>query len=405
MKHVDRDTRVQEIYSQSEFQKRESVTYFCFDFGHFPEIVQFILLTTLLMVFFLAYGYMQEWIFAVRGMKNHSWWVVNSWFNLFSLIQSYIQVRHFGTIRILLSPVVFRDGLEWKLKKDPVKDLRFISTLSAYHNGFLSCQSRLPKLSNSSCIQVNSIHESPKSVKKSRTCSVIYRCCKLIPVLIGGIAIQGKRYGPLDFAAAFLMSVGLVFFTLADSQLSTNFDFIGVIMISIALVADAILGNMQEKTLKEFHAHNAEVIFYTYFIGTLYLAICLLYSGHFLPGVEYFLENKKDRFGTSLIFSVSGYFGMQIILTFIRRFGAFITVTVTSFRKVISIVISFLAFSKPFTMAYVYSGSLVLTGIYLNLLSKRYRHWSLYATFVMAAKNFKNGLCRFKSSHQDVSDI
>lgn len=317
------------------------------------------------MVFFLAYGYMQEWIFAVRGMKNHSWFVTLVQFAFYSLL-SFFEMAWSGSSR-----------------KIPLKIYALLAL----------CQLTTMGFSHASLGYLN------------YPTQVVFKCCKLIPVLIGGIAIQGKRYGPLDFAAAFLMSVGLVFFTLADSQLSTNFDFIGVIMISIALVADAILGNMQEKTLKEFHAHNAEVIFYTYFIGTLYLAICLLYSGHFLPGVEYFLENKKDRFGTSLIFSVSGYFGMQIILTFIRRFGAFITVTVTSFRKVISIVISFLAFSKPFTMAYVYSGSLVLTGIYLNLLSKRYRHWSLYATFVMAAKNFKNGLCRFKSSHQDVSDI
>lgn len=43
---------------------------------------------------------------------------------------------------------------------------------------------------------------------------VIFKCCKLIPVLIGGILIQGKRYGPLDFLAAVLMCVGLTLFTL-----------------------------------------------------------------------------------------------------------------------------------------------------------------------------------------------
>ena len=31
---------------------------------------------------------------------------------------------------------------------------------------------------------------------------VIFKCCKLIPVLVGGILIQGKRYGVMDFTAA-----------------------------------------------------------------------------------------------------------------------------------------------------------------------------------------------------------
>lgn len=43
---------------------------------------------------------------------------------------------------------------------------------------------------------------------------VIFKCCKLIPVLIGSILIQGKKYGPLDFTAAILMCVGLTLFTL-----------------------------------------------------------------------------------------------------------------------------------------------------------------------------------------------
>ncbi len=47
---------------------------------------------------------------------------------------------------------------------------------------------------------------------------MIFKTCKLIPVLVGGILIQGKRYGPLDFVAAGVMCVGLATFTIADSQ-------------------------------------------------------------------------------------------------------------------------------------------------------------------------------------------
>lgn len=43
---------------------------------------------------------------------------------------------------------------------------------------------------------------------------VIFKSCKLIPVLIGSMLIQGKRYGPLDFIAAILMCIGLTLFTL-----------------------------------------------------------------------------------------------------------------------------------------------------------------------------------------------
>lgn len=56
---------------------------------------------------------------------------------------------------------------------------------------------------------------------------VIFKSCKLIPVMVGSILIQNKKYSFLDYAAALLMSVGLTLFTLADSRISPKFSFIG----------------------------------------------------------------------------------------------------------------------------------------------------------------------------------
>uniref|UniRef100_A0A914YYY5 Adenosine 3'-phospho 5'-phosphosulfate transporter 2 n=1 Tax=Panagrolaimus superbus TaxID=310955 RepID=A0A914YYY5_9BILA len=89
---------------------------------------------------------------------------------------------------------------------------------------------------------------------------IIFKCCKLIPVLIGGIIIQGKRYGFWDIFAAILMTIGLIMFSLADNQVSPNVNSKGYIMISVALVADAIIGNVQEKSIKTYNAHNNEVV-------------------------------------------------------------------------------------------------------------------------------------------------
>lgn len=65
---------------------------------------------------------------------------------------------------------------------------------------------------------------------------VIFKSCKLIPVLLGGILIQGKKYGLSDFIGAALMGAGLIWFTLVDVSVSPNFHLAGVAMISLALV-------------------------------------------------------------------------------------------------------------------------------------------------------------------------
>jgi len=91
-------------------------------------------------------------------------------------------------------------------------------------------------------------------------------------------------------------------------------------------------------------------------------------------------------YGYGLIFSVFGYLGIDIVLTLIKEYGALICVTVTTCRKAITIILSFILFSKPFIFeyvenltsnclllfffSYVWSGLIVIIGIYLNVYSR-----------------------------------
>ena len=224
---------------------------------------------------------------------------------------------------------------------------------------------------------------------------VIFKCCKLIPVLIGGILIQGKRYGWLDVFAAGMMSAGLILFSLADSQVSPNFDPRGYIMISLALVADAVIGNVQEKSMKNYNASNNEVVspslyiiiivttlypafqvLFSYSIGCLYIFAFLLVSGEFFEGFQFFWEHPRETYGYAIIFSVLGFAGVNVVLTLVRTTGALTAVTVTTMRKAITIIVSFIFFSKPFTITYLWAGLVVLAAIYVNLYNKNKAKWN-----------------------------
>ena len=52
----------------------------------------------------------------------------------------------------------------------------------------------------------------------------------------------GKVYGALDVVSCVLMTIGLILFTYADQTVSPNFDITGIILISLALCADAAIG-------------------------------------------------------------------------------------------------------------------------------------------------------------------
>ena len=57
-------------------------------------------------------------------------------------------------------------------------------------------------------------------------------------------------------------------------------------MISLALLADAMIGNVQEKAMKKFAAPNCEVVLYSYSLGLIYLGIALVISGQLLPSIR-----------------------------------------------------------------------------------------------------------------------
>ena len=83
--------------------------------------------------------------------------------------------------------------------------------------------------------------------------------------------------------------------------------------------------------------------------------VYILMTGDLISGINAFGENAYQSYGMVLVFSITGYFGMQAVLSLVRTFGAFVAVTVTSMRKAVSVVISFILFSKPFTIQYLVS--------------------------------------------------
>ncbi|BFZ00032.1 hypothetical protein BsWGS_03071 [Bradybaena similaris] len=317
-------------------ETREVLKLWCFDLSYVSRSWQFMILTFLTFVFYLVYGYMQELIFKLEGFQPFGWYLTLVQFAYYTL---------FGVAELQFK--------EDKKRKIPMKMYLLLAFLTVATMG----------LSNTSVGYLN------------YPTQVIFKCCKLIPVLVGGILIQGKKFSLIDIIACLCMSVGLILFTLADSSVSPSFNTYGVVLISLALCADGAIGNVQEKTLKQHGASNGEMVLYSYGIGFVYILVGLVLSGSLLPAFYFCQEHPVETYGYAVIFSITGYLGLYIVLTTVKSFGALIAVTVTTCRKAVTIVLSFVFFSKPFTFQYLWSGLVVVLGIYLNLYSKNKTSW------------------------------
>ena len=100
---------------------------------------------------------------------------------------------------------------------------------------------------------------------------IVFKSSKVVPTMILGTVLQGRRYDMQEYAAAALLVAGVSLFCLGDVAVAPNFHIAGVGLITLALFADAATSNFEEKRF--FRIANpvsqAEVIFYSSAISSL----------------------------------------------------------------------------------------------------------------------------------------
>ncbi|XP_075441850.1 adenosine 3'-phospho 5'-phosphosulfate transporter 2 isoform X2 [Ascaphus truei] len=323
--------------------------------SQYQKPTQFFICVAGVFIFYLIYGYLQELIFSVEGFKAFGWFLTLVQFGFYSV---------FGLVELQLT--------QDKRRRIPAKTYMIIAFLTVGTMG----------LSNTSLGYLN------------YPTQVIFKCCKLIPVMIGGVFIQGKRYNVADVGAAVCMSLGLIWFTLADSTVAPNFNLTGVLLISLALCADAVIGNVQEKAMKLHNGSNSEMVLYSYSIGFVYILLGLTSTSGLSPAVVFCSKYPFQTYGYAFLFSLTGYFGISFVLALIKLFGALLAVTVTTGRKAMTIVLSFLFFAKPFTFQYIWSGLMVVLGIFLNVYSKNMDVMKLSKLYGLLKKKGTEGKTR-----------
>uniref|UniRef100_A0A6N2MSG7 Sugar phosphate transporter domain-containing protein n=1 Tax=Salix viminalis TaxID=40686 RepID=A0A6N2MSG7_SALVM len=218
---------------------------------------------------------------------------------------------------------------------------------------------------------------------------IMFKSTKVLPVMVMGAFIPGlrRKYPAHEYASALLLVVGLILFTLADAQTSPNFSMVGVVMISGALIMDAFLGNFQEAifTLSP-ETTQMEMLFCSSVVGLPFLIPPMVLTGelfkawnscsqkreaHMVPNVRlsFFMIKQHPYVYLVLVFEAMATFVGQVsVLSLIALFGAATTAMVTTARKAVTLLLSYLIFTKPLTDQHGTGLLLIAMGITVKLL-------------------------------------
>ncbi|GLT78286.1 hypothetical protein SLA2020_498260 [Shorea laevis] len=199
---------------------------------------------------------------------------------------------------------------------------------------------------------------------------IMFKSTKVLPVMIMGAFIPGlrRKYPPHEYISAMLLVVGLILFTLADAHTSPNFSIIGVVMITGALIMDSFLGNLQEAIFTmNPDTTQMEMLFCSTVVGIPFLLVPMILTGELFRAWSSCSQHPYV-YGVLVFEAMATFIGQVSVLSLIALFGAATTAMITTVRKAVTLLLSYMIFTKPLTEQHGTGLLLIAMGIILKML-------------------------------------
>ena len=206
------------------------------------------------------------------------------------------------------------------------------------------------------------------------TTRIVAKCSKVIPTMVIGTMMQGRRYEKKEYFAAFVLIVGVCMFALGDAASLPEFQSKGIAMLVAALFVEATAGNFEERRMFNVAkpASHAEVLFHANLIGLAMTACGMALEGN-LCSILRFMWTRQEFVRSAFFAAIFGYLSISFILLSIRQYGATNTEIIKALRKMLSIALSLLLYPKPLSLNYVLGVMLTVVGILALYLIKKKR--------------------------------
>ena len=180
--------------------------------------------------------------------------------------------------------------------------------------------------------------------------------------------INRRIFKSIEYFSAFSISIGLVIFAAADWRLTPSFHPTGLILVSLSVIADAILPNAQERNFR-LGASRLEVTLFTNFFTLIAMTFTTLWSGDFFRVLKLaMMDHHLAIF--MMVYTGISYIAISLFMAIVKKYGGVTAVLLGTARKAMSLILSFLIFPKAFSWYYVLGASLVLGGLMVASLTK-----------------------------------
>ena len=144
-------------------------------------------------------------------------------------------------------------------------------------------------------------------------------------------------------------------------------------LLAVAVLCDAVSPVIQERMLGKHSVSAAELMVRTNLIAFIGIVCAWAASAEYSVYDELIasIDNPAVFLLMLCTYGASSWAGVTFMLALIEVHGSAVGVAVGTLRKVVTIVISFIWWSKPFSSTFAVSGACVLVSIVLNQHAKK----------------------------------
>lgn len=178
------------------------------------------------------------------------------------------------------------------------------------------------------------------------------KCAKMIPVMIWGTFMSGKKYGPVEYGVAVFVALGCTVFLMSGNitakKASDEDSYYGLLLMLGYLGFDGFTSTFQEKLFAGYQMTIYNQMLYVNMCSGLMSIGFLLASGKAIESLA-FLGKYPQILGDMGILSFSAVSGQFAITYTIKEFGALIYATIMTVRQFLSVFVSNLIFRHGMT--------------------------------------------------------
>jgi adenosine 3'-phospho 5'-phosphosulfate transporter B2 len=206
----------------------------------------------------------------------------------------------------------------------------------------------------------------------------VFKSSKIIAVMMMGKALQGKNYPWIQYFEAFLITVGVVIFSLASKEGAEDRDshaeLVGLLLLVLYVTFDSFTAQYQDKVYKQYGRDHVDP--YQMMLGVNVSAICMTTAGLIVSGdipiVWEFLLANPNAAWYNLLTAITSASGQICIFYTIQQFGPIVFTIIMTTRQMLSICLSTAIFGHSLSSKAII-GAIVVFLVLFDRIRRKYQ--------------------------------